>query len=168
MGPRIRRRPNRQTHRSQVAIREILHFGLSGITKMTSEAKIFWWPNMKQDIETKVKDCTSCPASDKNLKYQLPKKNYGKLEKLYEPGEKTQIDFTGKLHNKKLSGETQILIAVEWFSKWPTAKICKISETKAVTTFLSSNSNLYGTPEKIKSDKSGAFISKEYRQFCKN
>ena len=25
----------------------ILHFGHSGITKMTSDDKIFWWPNMK-------------------------------------------------------------------------------------------------------------------------
>ena len=35
---------------------DILHFGHSGITKMTTEAKTFWWPNKKQDIETKVKD----------------------------------------------------------------------------------------------------------------
>ena len=51
-----------------------LHFGHSGITKTTSEAKILWWPNMKQDIETKVKVCTACVASDKSFKYQLPKK----------------------------------------------------------------------------------------------
>ena len=50
---------------------------------------------MKQDIETKVKDCV---ASGKNLKYQLSKKHYGKLEKLSEPGQEIQIDFnfTGK------------------------------------------------------------------------
>ena len=34
--------------------------------------------------------------------------------------------------------------------------------------FLTSNFKLYGIPEKIKSDKGGAFISKEYREFCKN
>ena len=147
---------------------DILHFGHSGITKMTTEAKSFWWPNKKQDIETKVKDCTACLASGKNLIYQLPKTHYGKVEKLSEPGKKIQIDLTGKLHNKKLSGETQILIAIDRFSKWPTAKICKTSETKEVTNFLSNNFNFYGTPEKIKSDKGGAFISKEYRQFCKS
>ena len=135
---------------------------------MMSEARIFWWPGMKQDIENKVKDCTACFASGKNLKYQLPKKHYGKLEKLTEPGQELQIDFTGKLHNKNIHGEVQILIAVDRFSKWPTVKICKTAETKEVTTFLSSNFNLYGIPEKIKSDKGGAFVSKEYREFCKN
>ena len=67
---------------------------------MNAEAKIFWWPGMKQDIENKVKDCTACLASGKNLNYQLPKKHYGKLEKLTEHGQEKQIDFTGKLHNK--------------------------------------------------------------------
>ena len=47
-------------------------------------------------------------------------------------------------------------------------KICKTAETKEVIQFLTSNFNLYGIPEKFKSDKGGAFISKEYRQFCKN
>ena len=147
---------------------DIIHFGHSRITKMNAEAKIFWWPGMKQDIENKVKDCTACLASGKNLNYQLPKKHYGKLEKLTEPGQEIQIDFTGKLHNKKINGDVQILIAIDRFSKWPTVKICKSAETKEVIIFLSSNFKLYGIPEKIKSDKGGAFVSKEYREFCKN
>ena len=91
-----------------------------------------------------------------------------KLEKLTEPGQELEIDFTGKLHNKNIHGDVQILIAVDRFSRWPTVKICKTSETKEVIQFLSNNFNLYGIPEKIKSDKGGAFISKEYREFCKS
>ena len=45
---------------------DILHFGHSGITKMMSEARKFWWPGMKQGIENKVKDCTACFASAPN------------------------------------------------------------------------------------------------------
>ena len=59
----------------------ILHFGHSGITKMISEAKIFWRPGMNQDIENKVKDCTAYLASGKNLRYQLPKKTLRKARK---------------------------------------------------------------------------------------
>ena len=146
---------------------EILHFGHSGITKMLSDAKIFWWPEMRKDIEQRVKDCTACLATGKNLKYQIPKNKYGKLEKLSEPGQKIQIDFTGKLHKKNLNGEPQILIAIDRFSKWPTAKLCKTSETKEVISFLSNQFNLYGIPEKNKSDKGGAFTSTEYKEFCK-
>ena len=81
---------------------EILHFGHSGITQMLSDAKISWWPEMRKGIEQRVKDCTACLATGKNLKYQIPKNKYGKLEKLSEPGQEIQIDFTGKLHNKNL------------------------------------------------------------------
>ena len=45
---------------------EILHFGHSGTTKMLSDAKIFWWPEMRKDIEQKVKDCTACLATAPN------------------------------------------------------------------------------------------------------
>ena len=73
---------------------DILHFGHSGLMKMETEDKTFWWPEKKNDIETKLKDCTACLASGKNLKYQLPKKHYGKLEKLTEPRQEIQNDFT--------------------------------------------------------------------------
>ena len=118
---------------------DILHFGHAGTTKMIAEAKIFWWPDINQDIENKVKDCIACLASGKNLKYQLPKNHYGKLKKLTERGQEIQIDFTGKLHNKRINGDVQILIAVDRFSKWPTVKICKTAETKEVLNFLTNN-----------------------------
>ena len=147
---------------------DILHFGHFGTTKMISEARLFLWPEMKQDIENKVKDCTAYFASVENLKYQLSKKHYGKLGKLTEPGQEIQIDFTGNLQNKDIHGEVQILKAIDRLNKWPTVKICKTAETKEVTNFLSRNSNLYGIPEKIKSDKGGAFVSKNYQEFCRN
>ena len=65
---------------------DILHFSHSGITMMTTEAKKFRCPEMKQVIENKGKDSTACFASSKTLKYQLPNKYYGKLEKLTKPG----------------------------------------------------------------------------------
>ena len=39
---------------------------------------------------------------------------------------------------------------------------------KEVINFLTQNFNVYGTPEKIKLDEGGAFISKEYIEFCKS
>ena len=137
---------------------EILHFGNAGTTKMLSGAKIFWWPEMRKDIEQKVKDCTACLSTGKNLNYQIPINQHGKLEKLTEPGQEPQTDFTGKLHNKKLNGEPQILIAVARFSKWPTAKICESAETKELINCLTNHFNIYGTPETIKFKKGGVCI----------
>ena len=47
-------------------------------------------------------------------------------------------------------------------------EICKTSDTEKVIGFLSNQFNLYGIPEKIKSDKVGAFISTEYKNFCES
>ena len=46
--------------------------------------------------------------------------------------------------------------------------MCKTAETKEVINFLKQNFNLNEIPEKIKSDKSGEFISKDYIEFCKS
>ena len=104
----------------------------------------------------------ACMSLGKNLKYQPPKQNFGKLKTLTEPGQEIQIDFSGKLNNKNLNGDHQILIAIDRFSKWPTAKICKSSETKEVINFLKQNFNLYGLPEKIKTDKGGQKNTKNF------
>ena len=108
---------------------------------MLSDSNIFW-SEIWKDIEQKVKDCTACLATGKNLKYQTPKNHYGKIEKLSEFGQEPQIDFTGKLHLKNLNGEPQILIAIDRLSNWPTAKVCKTSETEEVISFLSNQFNI--------------------------
>ena len=121
---------------------DTLHYGHAGATKMTAEAKIFWCPNMQKEIEDKTKNCVACMSSGKNLKYQIPKHEFGKLKTLTEPGQEIQIDFSGKLNNKKPNGDQQSLIAIDRFSEWPTAKICISSETKEVINFLKQNFNL--------------------------
>ena len=49
-----------------------LHFGHPGINKMCSDAMIFWWPNMWEDIEKKSKPSSACLNAGKNLKFQTP------------------------------------------------------------------------------------------------
>ena len=58
--------------------------------------------------------------------------------------------FFRKLNYKTLNGEHRILIAVDRFSKWPTVKTCKSSDTKEVLNFLLQNFDSYGLPEKIR------------------
>ena len=57
------------------------------------------------------------------------------MKKLSEPGQETQIDFTGKIHNKNSNGELQVLIALDRFSKGPTVtknqyKLLKIDNSE--------------------------------------
>ena len=82
MGTNIRKRQTYRTNRTPKKLLDTLHFGPAGTTKMTVEAKIFWWPNVNKDIEDKVKNCIACLASGENLNYQILKNGSGKLERL--------------------------------------------------------------------------------------
>ena len=143
-----------------------LQFGHTGINKMCSDAMIFWWPNMREDFADKSKTCSACLNAGKNLKFQIPQtKKKTKIEPPKTPGEEIQLDFTGNLHNRKLSSTPYILVAVDKNSRWPVTNICKNTNHETVITFLKEYINIYGVPKQIKSDEGGAFISKEYKEF---
>ena len=80
-----------------------LHFGHPGVNKMCNDAIIFWWPNMRADIEKKAKTCSACLNAGKNLKTQLPNTEKSKIEPPKNPGQEIQINFTGNLNSKHLN-----------------------------------------------------------------
>ena len=47
-----------------------LHFGHPGLTKMENESKIFWWPNMTEDLKEKEEDASPAetPVRIQNVK----------------------------------------------------------------------------------------------------
>ena len=144
-----------------------LHFGHPGINKMCNDAVIFWWPNMRADIEKKAKTCSACLNAGKKLKTQLPSTEKSKLESPKHPREEIQIDFKGNLNSKHLDSSPFILVAVDKSSRWPVAKVCKNTNHDTEITFSREYINVYGVLKTIKSDNGSAFISKEYKSFCK-
>ena len=97
------------------------------------------------------------PVRILNFKYPKPKKKT-KIEPPKTPGEEIQLDFTGNLHNRKLSSTPYILIAVDKNRRWPVTKICKNTNHEIVITFLKVYISVYGVPKKTNSDKGDAFI----------
>ena len=59
-------------------------------------------------------------------------------------------------------------MGIDRYSKWPVAQIRKSHKPKEVMKVLESFINFHGVPEKTKSDKGSAFISRENTMFCKN
>ena len=73
-----------------------------------------------------------------------------RLPVLTVPGQGKQIDFPGKKHNKHVTGEPNILVGIDRYSKWPVVWIRISTEAEDFNKFLESFIKFYGIPEKIK------------------
>ena len=103
---------------------DAVHFGHSGPTKMLVKSNTFWWSGLRKDIEHNCSIFKACMSSSMNIKYQLRMTEEINQQVLTEPGQEIQIDFSGKLHNKRVTGEPYISIGSDRSSKWPVVLMC--------------------------------------------
>ena len=82
-----------------------------------------------------------------------------------EPNREIQLDFAGPIKSKS-RGDVYFLVAVDHFSKWPTAKICKNTDTRTVLKFLTEYCSDNGTPRSVRTDNDSCFKSNEFEEFC--
>ena len=125
--------------------------GHPSATKMDQLATAFWWPGIYQKIREKVENCPSCRASGKNLVTQLPSTEKNNLEILSEPNQEIQLDSAGPIKSKT-RGNVYILVAVDRFGKWPTAQVCKNTDSRTVLKFLTKYCSDNGTPRSVRTD----------------
>ena len=144
----------------------MLHSGQVSVTKTDKSAEAFWWPGLHREIREKAETCPSCRTAGKNLKTQIPQTEVNRLEILTEPGQEIQLDFAGPIKSKS-RGDVYILVAVDRFSKWPTAQICKRTDSRTVINFLTKYFTDNGTPRTIRTDNGSCFKSQEFNRYCK-
>ena len=77
-----------------------------------------------------------CKSSDRKLKRQLALTEKIKIPALTEPRQEIQMTFSGKLHNKHVTGEPYSPDEVDRYSKLPVVWICKSTKAKEVNNFF--------------------------------
>ena len=145
----------------------MLHHGHTSAGKMEKLAEAFWWPGMNRKIHEKVESCPSCRAAGKNLITQIPSTEKNNLDIVTEPNQEIQLDFAGPIKSRT-RGDVYILVAIDRFSKWPTAHICKNADTRTVQKFLTKYFTDNGIPRVIRTDNGSCFKSIEFKRFCKD
>ena len=143
----------------------MLHHGHPSAANMEKLSEAFWWPGIQREIQEKAESCPSCRAAGKNIITQIPSTEKNNLDILTEPNQEIQLDFAGPIKSKT-RGDVYILVAIDRFSKWPTAQICKNADTRTVLKFLTKYFTDNGSPRVIRTDNGSCFKSNEFRQFC--
>ena len=126
------------------------HFGIKATYEKTKER--YYWKGLKEDVEIYVKSCDKCQRREK------PKgKNELHPIEVKEPFYMIGIDFVGPLPITE-KGNRYIIVAMDYFTKWPEAKAVKEATAKEVSTFILEEIICrHGCPQRILTDNGSHF-----------
>ena len=147
------------------AILNRLHYNHHGRDKIFAAVKDVWIPLMLRNIAATAKYCKSCLEVGKNLKPDIPKSDMGETYVSKEPNDLVQLDFWGSV-NYVRGRNKNVLVAVDTFSRWPSAYVCSSNKSKNVSKFLRKYINTHGHPRKLHMDQATGFFSNEIQIFC--
>src|SRR5438445_11074691 len=133
------------------------HFGIKATYEKTKER--YYWKGLKEDVETYVKSCDKCQRREKpNGKHELHP-----IE-VKEPFYMIGIDFVGPLPITE-KGNKYIIVAIDYFTKWPEAKAVKEATAKEVSTFILEEIICrHGCPKRILTDRGSHFNNEMIRE----
>ena len=149
----------------QTAVVNRLHYYHHGKSSMFDAAKDIWYPYMFRSLATIAGNCQECILAGKNLKNMCSKNDIGEIPEPKEPNESIQLDFYGPINYLKES-KKYALVAVDRFSRWPSAMVCNSNRSDKIIKFLKAYIIAHGVPRQIRVDQGTNFMSKEVKAFC--
>ena len=149
----------------QSAINNRIHVYHHGKSNMFDAAKDVWYPYIYRSIASIAKGCPECTAAGKDLKTIIKKNQLGTVPEPKEPNESVQLDFWGPI-NYLNESRKYVLVAVDRFSRWPSAMVCGNNRSDKILKFLKNYITNHGVPRKIHVDQGTSFMSNEIKAFC--
>ena len=133
------------------------HFGFK--TTYSKVRERYYWRGMLKDIETYVKSCDKCQRRGK------PKQKHELYPiEIEEPFARIGIDIVGPLPVTH-RGNKYIVVAMDYFTKWPEAKALKEANAKEVSNFIYDEIICrHGCPKRILSDRGTHFNNQMVKQ----
>lgn len=135
------------------------HYGIQ-VTQEQMNVQ-YWWPNVEKDVIHYVKACHSCQVFNRNNPVQRPL-NPITVNGLFDLW---GLDFIGPLPLSR-KGNRYILVATEYYTRWPVAIPTAKQDAITVASFLYEHIfTHYGPPSKILTDRGSPFRNSLIREF---
>ena len=147
------------------AVLKTLHESHPGQFGMKYMAQYIWWPHINRQIYFHGINCTQCTQTGKIIKSIIPTTQISELPTLFEPNEELNLDFAGPL-DSNWGNNKYILLCIDRFSKFPSAKITSSTSSNTVIEFLQDYFYLHGIPNSIRVDHASCFTSQDFKLFC--
>jgi len=129
------------------------HFGLKLMLDKIHEEG-FYWPKMRKDIETVIKNCQQCQ------RYNIEKEGFHPARSItaYSPWDHLQIDLIGPVPTSE-SGASYILTLVDVCTGYVVLRSLPNKEMETVARSLWKIFCEYGTPKILQSDNGSEFVN---------
>ncbi|XP_035894836.1 uncharacterized protein LOC118515170 [Anopheles stephensi] len=137
------------------------HFGVRKLEDMIS--RDYYIPNLSEKIKRKIECCVKCLIAERKR---------GKIDGMLYPIEKGEVPFdtyhvdhvgpmavTDKMYK-------YIFVVVDAFTKYTWIYPTKTTASNEVIQRLRNQSEMFGNPRRIVSDKGSAFTSNSFKQYC--
>ena len=132
---------------------------------MLAAAKDIWYPCFHRNIASIAEKCQEGTLAGKKLNSMCTKGDLGKIAEPKEPNEAIQLDFWGPISYLQES-TNYVIVAVDRFSRWPSAMVCNKNRSEKILKSLKSYINNHGMPRTIHVDQGTNFMSKDVKTFC--
>ncbi|GJX58672.1 reverse transcriptase domain-containing protein [Tanacetum coccineum] len=117
----------------------------------------FFWPTIYRDAHTMIKSCDTCQKQGKISQRDEMPQNAIQVCEIFDVW---GIDFMGPFPSSH--GNKNILVAVDYLSKWVEAKVLPTNDARVVVKFLKSLFARFGTPRAIISDRGTHFCNDQF------
>ena len=114
-----------------------------------------------------AQNCKQCTEQGKNLKPILGKNLSFQMEPVVEPNEEVQLDFAGPLPDE-LNRDAYILVAIDKWSKFPTAKVVSNTTADIAIKFMQRFISNNRVPRRLRCYQAQTFRAKKFQIFCRS
>jgi transposase InsO family protein len=138
------------------------HFAFDKTYELISRQ--YWFPRMRRFIKKYIDNCLHCiyfktPAGK-------PQGSLHPIPKIAVPFHTVHIDHVGPFV-KSRQGNTEVLVAVDAFTKFVLLYPVKTTRAKHVVRALKDLTKNFGAPHRIISDGAKSFVGKVFTNFCR-